>query len=205
MPSPSRLLSAEDGRALLALVRASIEHGLRHGCEIAVDAERFAAPLRAPGAAFVTLRRDGELRGCVGELEASRPLVESVARHAFAAAFRDPRFAPVDGDELDALEAHVSVLSPLEPLAATSEPELLDALRPGVDGLLIDDGVHRATFLPAVWSSLPDPHAFLCELRRKAGLPDGSWPPGLRAWRYFAESVPAEPEPARDGSSVPPR
>lgn len=174
-------------RALLALARASVEHGLRHGGPLPVDAAALPEPLGERAASFVTLRRgDGELRGCIGELEARGPLAESVARNAFGAAFRDPRFDPVAGDELDDLAVHVSVLGPLEPLAAGSESELLAALRPGRDGLLIDDGVRRATFLPAVWSSLPDPRQFLLELARKAGLPEHAWPATLRAWRYTA-------------------
>jgi uncharacterized protein len=143
----------------------------------------------------VTLRRrDGELRGCLGELEPRHALAESVARNAWHAASRDPRFAPVAAEELDELDVHVSVLGPLEPLAVGSEAELHGALRPGLDGLLIDDGVHRATFLPAVWSALPEPERFLAELRRKAGLRDGAWPVSLRVWRYAALEI---PEPGR--------
>jgi hypothetical protein len=193
MPSPeARRLSADDAAALLEVARASIAHGVRVGREIAVDPLRFSSALRAPGAAFVTLRREGTLRGCVGELEAVRPLVASVARHAFAAAIRDPRFPPLGPDELDQIDTHVSVLSPLEPLPVRDEVELLAALRPGRDGLLIDDGLRRATFLPAVWESLPQPRDFLRELKRKAGLPEEGWPPGLAVWRYRTESWPAD-------------
>ena len=192
MPLPDpRQLSAEDASTLLAVVRASIEHGLREGREMPIDPERFSEALRARRASFVTLRHDGTLRGCIGELEATRPLVAGVAHHAWAAAFHDPRFRPLAATELDRLDAHVAVLSPLEPLAVRGEDELLAVLRPGHDGLLIDDGLRRATFLPAVWESLPAPHAFLRELKRKAGLPEEGWPPGLRVWRYDAESVPA--------------
>jgi AmmeMemoRadiSam system protein A len=185
------VLPAETAGVLLALARASVEHGLRHGRPLPVDLGALPEPLGEPAASFVTLRRpDGELRGCLGELEPRHALAESVARNAWHAASRDPRFAPVGPGELDDLDIHVSVLGPLEPLAAGSEAALRAALRPGRDGLLIDDGVHRATFLPAVWSTLPEPARFLAELKRKAGLRDGAWPPSLRAWRYSAHEIP---------------
>jgi len=107
----------------------------------------------------------------------------SIAQNAWRAAFHDPRFDPVGEDEIDTLELHLSVLGVLEPLPAGSEVDLLAALRPGLDGLLIDDGAHRATFLPAVWESLPEAGRFLAELKRKAGL-RGGWPVAMRAWRY---------------------
>jgi AmmeMemoRadiSam system protein A len=180
------------GQTLLELARGSVEHGLRRGGPLEVDLAALADPLRRPAASFVTLRRaDGDLRGCIGELEPRFALAESVARNAWNAAFRDPRFAPVAAAELAELAFHVSVLGPLEPLAAGSRAELGAALRPGIDGLLIDDGVHRATFLPAVWQSLPEPERFVLELLRKAGLAVRPWPAGLRAWRYAALEIPA--------------
>jgi AmmeMemoRadiSam system protein A len=179
-------------RALLELARASVEHGLCRGAPLPVDAAALDEPLRRPAASFVTLRRaSGELRGCVGELEPLHALVESVARNAWNAAFQDPRFHPVCREELAALAFHVSVLGPLEPLAVGSVAELAAALRPGADGVLIDDGDrHRATFLPAVWSSLPDPRRFVRELQHKAGLADGGWPATMRVWRYAALEIP---------------
>lgn len=188
-------LPAEAERLLLGLARASVEHGLRHGSPLPVDPDAHPEPLRRPAASFVTLRRrDGGLRGCIGELEARFALVESVARNAWSAAFRDPRFPPIGPDELAELDLHISVLEPLEPLAIDSEPELLATLRPGLDGLLLDDGLHRATFLPAVWASLPEPARFVAELKRKAGLPDGAWPSGMRAWRYGVLEIPSADE-----------
>ncbi|RIL06703.1 MAG: AMMECR1 domain-containing protein [Proteobacteria bacterium] len=190
MRSPERsggtLAPAERG-TLLRVARASIEHGLASGRALAVDPASFAPPLREPRATFVTLRSAGELRGCVGELEATRALVASVADRAFAAAFGDPRFHPLAEHELADLDLHVSVLLPLAPIDAASEAALLRLLRPGVDGLVIDDGRRRATFLPSVWESLPDARAFLRELQRKAGMPAGAWPATMRAWRYEVE------------------
>jgi hypothetical protein len=180
--SSKRRPSARD--ALLELARKSIVHGLRTGSPLGVDPFHFPPELRPWGASFVTLRRGGALRGCVGELEAKRPLVASVAHNAFLAAFRDQRFRPLDASELDDLEIHVSVLTPPTPIDAASRDELLAALRPGVDGLLIQDGSHRATFLPAVWESLANPADFLAALEQKAGLPREHWSPTMRAWRY---------------------
>jgi len=203
MRSPETLTAgtlAYDERAtLLRVARSSIENVLRTGRPLAVEIERFPPALRELRASFVTLRSgDGELRGCIGELEPSRALVASVADRARAAAFGDPRFPPLGADEFDAIEIHVSVLLPLAPIDAPSEANLLAQLRPGVDGLLIDDGLRRATFLPAVWNSLPDPRAFLDALRRKAGMPANAWPATLRAWRYEVEEIgPAAGEPDR--------
>jgi AmmeMemoRadiSam system protein A len=189
--APRWRLQAEDGRLLLDVARQAIEHALRTGRPPLVDAARHPEALRAPTATFVTLRQrpEGSLRGCIGELEPRLPLIESVVWNAFRAAFHDPRFAPLDASELDALDIHCSVLGPLEALAVSDEAELLAALRPGVDGLVLEDGVHRATFLPAVWTSLPAPADFVHELQRKAGLPPGAWPADMRAWRYEVDEI----------------
>jgi hypothetical protein len=203
MRSPESLaagtLGTDEQATLLRVARTSIEHVLHTGRPLDVEVEGFPPGLREPRASFVTLRSgDGELRGCIGELEPRRALVASVADRARAAAFGDPRFPPLCADELDALAIHVSVLLPLAPIDALSEANLLAQLRPGVDGLLIDDGLRRATFLPAVWHSLPDPRDFLHALRRKAGMPDAVWPATLRAWRYQVEEIgPAASEPDR--------
>lgn len=181
-------LPPEDAR-LLEVARSSIEHGLRHGRPLAVEAERFGAALRAPGASFVTLRRGETLRGCTGSLEPRRPLVVDVAENAFASAFRDPRFEPLALRELFHVRIHLSLLGPTEPLAADSEEALLAALRPGVDGLVIEEGGRRATFLPAVWEQIPDPRDFVAHLRRKAGLPDRGWSPALRVSRYEVREI----------------
>jgi AmmeMemoRadiSam system protein A len=143
--------------------------------------------LREPGASFVTLRLEGALRGCIGSVEARRALGEDVAFNAHAAAYRDPRFAPVSAAERERLQVEVSVLSPREPLAVSSEAEALAKLRPGVDGVVLDFQDRRATFLPQVWEGLPDPVDFLGELRRKAGLPADFWHRDMRLSRYTVE------------------
>jgi AmmeMemoRadiSam system protein A len=186
---PPPLGSSEDREALLGVARASIRHGLEHGSPLPVDPERFSPRLREPGACFVTLRRSGQLRGCVGSLEATRSLVEDVAQNAFASAFHDSRFSPLREEERAGLEVHLSILTPPEPLPCRSEAELLSKLRPGIDGLILLDGPHRATFLPSVWESLAEPEKFLAELKRKAGLREDHWSDGIRFQRYRAESV----------------
>jgi AmmeMemoRadiSam system protein A len=142
--------------------------------------------LLEPGATFVTLRRGEELRGCVGSIEAFRPLGEDVRRNAVAAALRDTRFPPLAPEELDEVEVEVTLLSPPEPMRFDSEADALAQLRPGEDGLLLSWGNHRSTFLPQVWESLPRPEAFLESLKRKAGLAPDFWHRDLRLSRYTA-------------------
>jgi AmmeMemoRadiSam system protein A len=143
--------------------------------------------LEAPGATFVTLRRrDGELHGCIGSLEPRRPLGEDVRANAAAAAVDDPRAPSVGPEASDDLVVEVSVLGPLVPLDASSRADVLAALRPGM-GVMLEDGRHRATFLPQVWESVPEPARFLAQLERKAGLPVGAWSPTLRVFTYEVE------------------
>ncbi len=178
----------EEERILLREVAmAAIEFGLETGQQLKVDASRYPRPLREPRATFVTLNRRGELRGCIGSLEAYRPLVEDVAHNAYAAAFSDPRFPPLQKEELADLELHISVLSPTAPMHFSSEEDLLRQIRPGVDGLILEDGYHRGTFLPSVWESLPAPQDFLQHLKLKAGLPANYWSDSMRVLRYTTE------------------
>ena len=186
---PLPLESPQDREALLEVARASIRHGLERGSPLPVDKDRYSERLREPGACFVTLRRSGILRGCVGSLAATRPLVEDVAQNAFASAFRDSRFEPLTEEEQADLDIHLSILSTPEPLPCRSEAELLSKLRPGIDGLILADGPHRATFLPSVWESLAEPKRFLAALKRKAGLSEDHWSEGIRFHRYRAESI----------------
>lgn len=185
-PSPSAEieLAGPEREALRAVAQHAVACAARRGAPIRIDPEQHAARLRAPGASFVTLRRAGALRGCTGRLEPVEPLVADVARSAHRAARADTRFEPVEERELAELEIKISVLSALIPLRVGSEQELLAALRPGVDGLVLREGAAGATFLPAVWESLPEPAAFLRELLRKAGLPPDHWSATLRFERY---------------------
>ncbi|MDR1633945.1 MAG: AmmeMemoRadiSam system protein A [Bifidobacteriaceae bacterium] len=140
--------------------------------------------LARPGAAFVTLTRHGELRGCIGSLEAHRPLAKDVQYNAIDAAFGDPRFAPLPAGEVDRVDIEVSVLSEPLPLAFADRADLAGQLRPGVDGLVLAARGRRGTFLPQVWDQLPTPELFLAHLVRKAGLPAGYWDGDVRIWRY---------------------
>jgi hypothetical protein len=185
---PVETLGPAERRALLDLARASIRHGLASHRPLAIDPLDYPAALREPRAVFVTLNREGQLRGCIGHLQACQALAQDVAENAWAAAFRDPRFPPLAADELADLEVHISVLSPPEPLAVASQAELLARVRPGVDGLILEDDGHRGTFLPAVWESLPRPADFLRHLKIKAGLPPDYWSDALRVARYTAEA-----------------
>lgn len=129
------------------------------------------------------------MRGCIGSPKAHRPLIKDLANNAFAAAFEDNRFPKLTAEERRELALSISLLSPPEPLSFTSEADLLDALRPGIDGLIIDSDGHRALFLPQVWESLPEPRRFLGQLKSKAGLTPNYWSDDFRAWRFSAVSV----------------
>ncbi|MGZ5038073.1 MAG: AmmeMemoRadiSam system protein A [Usitatibacter sp.] len=178
MPEPS-----ERRAVLLAIAREAIADpaGPRGDFTAAHDW------LRAPAATFVTLRAHGELRGCIGSIDPRRPLGEDVARNAHAAAYRDPRFAPLASHEHASIAVEVSVLTPRVPLAVSSEEDALATLRPGVDGVYLRYRELGATFLPQVWESLPDPLDFLAELRRKAGLPVRFWHADIELSRYSVE------------------
>ncbi|HID49758.1 MAG TPA: AmmeMemoRadiSam system protein A [Chromatiales bacterium] len=178
---------ASDRRILLEVAAASIRHGLEQGRPLPVHVDEYPQTLRQPGASFVTLNIAGQLRGCIGSLEATRPLVEDVADNAYAAAFRDPRFPPLNEVEYPQLEYHISLLAPAEPMQFESEDDLIRQLRPGVDGLILSDRGRRGTFLPSVWQSLPDPREFLRHLKQKAGLPPDYWSDTLQVARYTVE------------------
>jgi AmmeMemoRadiSam system protein A len=193
MSSPEPDRANEHAPILLDVARRSIDHGVRAGAPLPVDPAEFPPALRAARATFITLHRIGQLRGCVGGLEPRLPLVADVAQSAFAAAFRDTRFAPVGAAELDDLHIHISILSPLEPVVVRSEEELLEKLRPGVDGLVLREGSVRGTFLPAVWERLPEPRQFLFELKRKAGFQGDYWSPRIEFQRYTVESISQSP------------
>jgi uncharacterized protein, PH0010 family len=177
LPQPSR---DERGETLLAAARGAI--GERFGAgPLPLDEKPW---MLAPGASFVTLTLDGDLRGCIGSLEAHRPLLEDVRNNAIAAAFRDPRFLPLSNHEFAQVRVEVSELSAAEPLEFESESHALSLLRPHEDGLILEYGRHRSTFLPQVWESLPGPEQFLSQLKRKAGLPADFWHGDIRLSRY---------------------
>jgi AmmeMemoRadiSam system protein A len=182
-------LNKEHHQLLLKLAKNSIEHGLQIGRPLKINLTNFPETLREKRATFVTLHRNQQLRGCMGMLEAKRPLLEDVAENAFAAAFKDSRFQPLAAKELAELDIHLSILSPAEPISFTSEQDLLAKLQPGIDGLIVQEGFRRGTFLPSVWESLVKPEDFLSHLKQKAGLPKNYWSDSIKFYRYQTETV----------------
>lgn len=178
--APHTDLPADAGRVLLPLARNAI--AARLGAAAApVPA---AAWLRARGASFVTLTLDGRLRGCIGTLEAHRALADDVAANAQSAAFGDPRFPPLTAAEQSGVHLEVSVLSTPAAMAWRDEDDALAQLRPGVDGLILEYGFHRSTFLPQVWDEFGDARTFVNHLKYKAGLPPDFWDPAVKLARY---------------------
>jgi len=171
-----------DGHQLLALARQAIATRLEVGSPTTPALQERALTL--PGACFVTLTRDGRLRGCIGSLEAWRPLAEDLRENALAAAFRDPRFPPVSLEEWPHIRIEVSILKAPHPLPVADEAEALTRLVPGRDGVILRYGRHCATFLPQVWEALPEPRTFLAELKRKAGLAPDFWAADLELSVY---------------------
>jgi AmmeMemoRadiSam system protein A len=177
---------------LLQLAREAIIYGLENGKEMELHMESMPSSLMEKRASFVTLRLAGNLRGCIGSLEAYRPLVVDVVSNAYAAAFSDPRFNPLTDQELDDLQIGISILSPTEELIFDSEAHLMEQLRPGIDGLILKEGTHRGTFLPSVWESLPEKRQFLDNLKLKAGLTSAYWSSNIQVYRYTTQTIEAE-------------
>lgn len=181
--------SAEQGRTLLRLARAAIARELGF---VSHDLPR-SDWLELPGATFVTLTLHGRLRGCIGSLEAHRALHDDVRHNAVAAAFRDPRFPPLSREEFAETVIEVSLLGTPEALPCSDEADALSRLRPGQDGVILEYGQSRATYLPQVWAQLPEPADFIGHLKEKAGLPATFWSKDVRLSRYdvqkFSEGV----------------
>lgn len=191
-------MQADMGATLLPIARAAIAQAL--GRDVA---EPHDAPwLQEPGACFVTLTQDGQLRGCIGSLQARRSIRDDVRANAAAAALRDPRFAPLRLAELEQTRISISVLSPMRTMRFDSEADAMAQLLPGVDGLVLEFGAQRSTFLPQVWEQLPAVERFLSELKCKAGLAPDFWAAGIRLQRY---SVAKWEESARHARKAPPQ
>jgi MEMO1 family protein len=171
----------EHGRTLLGIARNSIEAALGAAPLLPLP---DAPWLRPAHATFCTLTQEGKLRGCIGSLEAHRPLGEDVRHNARAAALSDPRFPPLAREELAQTRIEVSLLSAPKELAFADHADLIAQLRPGEDGLILECGGARGTFLPQVWEGLPDPEQFIAELKRKAGLAPNVSTAKCRIQRY---------------------
>jgi len=167
-------LTFEHKETLLSLAREAISNALQ-GQSSPIDYKNLPPRLQNKEATFVTLTIMGKLRGCIGTLLAHRPLALDVAENARAAAFEDPRFPPLAKEELSLLKIEISVLSQPAALSYEDTEDLLEKLHPGVDGVVLENGFHRATFLPQVWEQLPAPKEFLTNLCYKAGLPVNAW------------------------------
>ena len=193
----ARSLSAEPGcehpldarqiDALLDIADRAIVDGLRNVRPTLPAPNTLAAELLRPVGTFVTLNVHGELNGCIGSIQTDEPLGVSVAKHAWSAAFTDPRLPALRWIDYEHLDIEISILSPLSPAPAPSRAALLEVLRVDVDGLLISSGARRAVFLPSVWEQLRSPETFLTQLFRKAGLDPASWPDDLRADVFTAD------------------
>jgi AmmeMemoRadiSam system protein A len=176
-------MSADRGDVLLAIARAEISRVLENRYHVDTDLPWLAEH----GACFVTLTQHGELRGCIGTLEAHRPLLHDVKANAVAAAFRDPRFSPLTHGELPHVAVEVSLLTPPVLMAFRDEKDVLEQLQPGMDGVIFQFAHYRSTFLPQVWEQLPTPRQFMAHLKHKAGLPVDFWSPEVKLSRYSVE------------------
>jgi hypothetical protein len=187
----TRALLKAHGATLMGIAAASIEHGLAHDGPLRLDPDAYAPELRRNGACFITLKRGGKLRGCIGSTLAHQALAVDAAENGYAAAFRDHRFKGLKKAEVEGLELSISVLSQPWAMTVADEADLVTHLRPGIDGLIIRDKGKRAVFLPTVWEGLPQPRTFLHRLKLKAGFAADHWSETFQAWRFVAEEMSA--------------
>lgn len=178
-------ITPEHGALLLTIVRAIITKQLGIAATIPKTAEH--SWLNDPAATFITLKKNGELRGCIGSLKAYRSLLNDLQDNAIAAAFRDPRFPPLVEAELPEVHIEVSVLTDPELLTFSDEADALSQLKPDVDGIIFKCGGYKSTFLPQVWEQLPTPELFMAHLKQKAGLAPSFWSDDVLLYRYRVE------------------
>ena len=189
----TKQLLKEHGPHLLDVADQAIKFALKTSNPIGINLRNEPKALQAPGASFVTLKTaQHQLRGCIGAPVAHQPLIRDVAQNANRASFKDPRFKPITAEEYETLRLSISVLSPQSKMTFKDEADLLRQLRPGIDDLVIQDGGHRALFLPSVWEQLPEPHQFLAHLKRKAGMALDHWSDSFLANRFIAEEIHAK-------------
>jgi AmmeMemoRadiSam system protein A len=173
---------------LLTFARQSIVHQLKWSTPLTIERNIENEPFWVNGCCFVTLTKQNSLRGCIGSLEPHRPLLEDVLENSRAAAFYDPRFPPVEAAELSSIVISISVLFPPKRIPFQSEQALIDSLQPGIDGVILEFGSRRATFLPSVWEMLPDAQTFFSQLKLKAGFSQSFWSDQIIAYRYHTFS-----------------
>ncbi|MFA5985490.1 MAG: AmmeMemoRadiSam system protein A [Methylococcaceae bacterium] len=186
------LLSKDHEQQLLATAKLAIASGLQYGRPLQaeeIEENQIPAELRQLCASFVTLEINHQLRGCVGNLEANRPLLLDIAQNAYAAAFNDSRFEALQAEEFPQLQIHIALLSAAEQILCHSEDDLIQQLQPYVDGLILQEGLHKATFLPSVWEVLPQPAKFLRQLKQKAGLAPDYWSSTLKVYKYTTDVI----------------
>lgn len=177
-------LTTDDQKTCLQIARESIKHGLQKSSALQVITSDYSGDLQQNFASFVTLHKNGALRGCIGALQAYQPLINDIAEHAYSAAFQDPRFPALQDNEYEQLDVEISVLGKPEPMTFENEEDLLQQIRPDIDGLILEYGVNRGTFLPSVWEQLPEKKEFLNHLKMKAGLPLEWWDNAVKISRY---------------------
>jgi AmmeMemoRadiSam system protein A len=179
---PTEINPKDKARILLQIARAAIAESL----ELSVAEKKLEDEdwLQQKGACFITLMQQDQLRGCIGTLDAHRPLLDDVKANAKAAAFKDTRFSPLTSDELNTTQIELSLLSPIQALSFSTEQDALSQLQPGIDGLVFEYGYQRSTFLPQVWEQLPDAKNFLAHLKHKADLPGDFWSDDIKLYRY---------------------
>lgn len=171
----TKKLTSQEGQVLLKTARQAIENHLNGEISPPINFDDYTPGLIEKGACFITLTINGILRGCIGSMEASQPLIKDVRERAVGAAFQDPRFPGLKKNEYPDLKIEVSRLTSPEKLQYSTPDDLVDKLRPGIDGVILKHNSRRATFLPQVWEQLTDPELFLERLCMKMGLDPSAW------------------------------
>lgn len=181
-------LSEEEHQLLSTIARDSIQNGLQNHHPLPITLAEVSPPLKKKAATFVTLTLNSTLRGCIGSVVATQPLITDIANNAFNAAFNDPRFSPITAQDLPELSIQISILSTTSKIAHQDEQDLINTITPHVDGIILKDQGRSSTFLPAVWEQLPDPSDFIAHLKLKAGFSQDYWSETLEVYRYSVES-----------------
>ncbi len=187
------LLNREAGH-LIRIAAQTVAYSIKNAHPPSLDITSFPKELQEKRATFVTLNKNGNLRGCIGTVQAYQALIADVVENAFKAAMKDPRFSPIELEEASELKISISLLSPVEKMFFSDAADFINQLRPKVDGLVISDQGKRSLFLPQVWDKIPEKLEFVRQLKQKAGLPSNYWGDTLQAWRFTAISVKSSTE-----------